>query len=102
MTMLHLSASYSSSAVEWLRVVLDEAHHCKSRISKTARAVYALQARRRWQLRVGGEKIADSYFSIIARRHTDCQPAGRSIFSSVCVVFSPSTDLSSLPLQQIS
>lgn len=34
--------------VEWLRVVLDEAHHCKSRLSKTARAVYALQARRRW------------------------------------------------------
>lgn len=35
-------------SVEWLRVVLDEAHHCKSRQSKTARAVYALHARRRW------------------------------------------------------
>ncbi|KAI0931358.1 hypothetical protein AcW2_000267 [Taiwanofungus camphoratus] len=35
-------------AIEWLRVVLDEAHHCKSRQSKTARAVYALRARRRW------------------------------------------------------
>ncbi|KAI6153991.1 SNF2 family N-terminal domain-containing protein [Pisolithus tinctorius] len=34
--------------IEWLRVILDEAHHCKSRTSKTARAVYALQARRRW------------------------------------------------------
>ncbi|KAG2138689.1 SNF2 family N-terminal domain-containing protein [Suillus bovinus] len=34
--------------VEWLRVILDEAHHCKSRTSKTARAVYALRARRRW------------------------------------------------------
>ncbi|OSX66957.1 hypothetical protein POSPLADRAFT_1175676 [Postia placenta MAD-698-R-SB12] len=33
---------------EWLRVILDEAHHCKSRQSKTARAVYALRARRRW------------------------------------------------------
>ncbi|KAK7686706.1 hypothetical protein QCA50_010306 [Cerrena zonata] len=29
-------------------VVLDEAHHCKSRQSKTAKAVYALKARRRW------------------------------------------------------
>ena len=29
-------------------VVLDEAHHCKSRQSKTAKAVYALRARRRW------------------------------------------------------
>lgn len=34
--------------VEWLRVVLDEAHSCKSRTSKTAKAVYALRARRRW------------------------------------------------------
>ncbi|TBU52304.1 SNF2 family N-terminal domain-containing protein [Dichomitus squalens] len=34
--------------VEWLRVILDEAHHCKSRTSKTAKAVYALRARRRW------------------------------------------------------
>ncbi|KAI6114901.1 SNF2 family N-terminal domain-containing protein [Pisolithus croceorrhizus] len=34
--------------IEWLRVILDEAHHCKSRTSRTARAVYALQARRRW------------------------------------------------------
>ncbi|KAI0029488.1 SNF2 family N-terminal domain-containing protein [Vararia minispora EC-137] len=33
---------------EWLRVILDEAHHCKSRISKTAKAVCALRARRRW------------------------------------------------------
>lgn len=31
-----------------LGVVLDEAHHCKSRQSKTAKAVYALRARRRW------------------------------------------------------
>ncbi|KAH6917080.1 DNA repair protein RAD5 [Coprinopsis sp. MPI-PUGE-AT-0042] len=34
--------------IEWLRVVLDEAHACKSRTSKTAKAVYALNARRRW------------------------------------------------------
>lgn len=34
--------------IEWLRVVLDEAHHCKSRSSKTAKAVCALKARRRW------------------------------------------------------
>ncbi|KAF9469748.1 DNA repair protein RAD5 [Collybia nuda] len=34
--------------IEWLRVVLDEAHSCKSRTSKTAKAVYALRARRRW------------------------------------------------------
>ncbi|TFY83512.1 hypothetical protein EWM64_g492 [Hericium alpestre] len=33
---------------EWLRVVLDEAHHCKNRSSKTAKAVCALRARRRW------------------------------------------------------
>lgn len=38
----------STVLVEWLRVVLDEAHACKSRSSKTAKAVYALQARRRW------------------------------------------------------
>ncbi|KAI5835930.1 hypothetical protein K523DRAFT_367986 [Schizophyllum commune Tattone D] len=34
--------------IDWLRVVLDEAHSCKSRTSKTAKAVYALRARRRW------------------------------------------------------
>ncbi|KAG6868573.1 hypothetical protein C0993_001020, partial [Termitomyces sp. T159_Od127] len=34
--------------IVWLRVILDEAHSCKSRTSKTAKAVYALQARRRW------------------------------------------------------
>lgn len=31
-------------------MVLDEAHSCKNRASKTAKAVYALQARRRWAL----------------------------------------------------
>jgi len=34
--------------VYWLRVVLDEAHACKSRTSKTAKAVYDLRARWRW------------------------------------------------------
>ncbi|KAJ2918384.1 hypothetical protein MD484_g2007, partial [Candolleomyces efflorescens] len=34
--------------IDWLRVVLDEAHACKSRTSKTAKAVYALSARRRF------------------------------------------------------
>ncbi|KIJ22170.1 hypothetical protein PAXINDRAFT_64144 [Paxillus involutus ATCC 200175] len=46
---LQKSKSQSSiHQIEWLRVILDEAHHCKSRTSKTARAVYALRARRRW------------------------------------------------------
>ncbi|KAJ4002206.1 SNF2 family N-terminal domain-containing protein [Lentinula boryana] len=47
----HAKAEKSSSPVfdvEWLRVVLDEAHSCKNRTSKTAKAVYALRARRRW------------------------------------------------------
>ncbi|KIP11786.1 hypothetical protein PHLGIDRAFT_83110 [Phlebiopsis gigantea 11061_1 CR5-6] len=34
--------------IEWKRVILDEAHSCKSRQSKTAKAVYSLRARRRW------------------------------------------------------
>ncbi|KIJ52509.1 hypothetical protein M422DRAFT_202622 [Sphaerobolus stellatus SS14] len=36
--------------VEWLRVVLDEAHNCKSRLSRTAKACCSLKARRRWAL----------------------------------------------------
>ncbi|KAJ6601311.1 DNA repair protein RAD5 [Mycena vulgaris] len=49
----HAKSEKSSSKspvfeIEWLRVVLDEAHSCKSRSSKTAKAVYALNARRRW------------------------------------------------------
>ncbi|KAG9222353.1 hypothetical protein CCMSSC00406_0002688 [Pleurotus cornucopiae] len=34
--------------ITWLRVVLDEAHHCKSRTSRTAKAVYALRSHNRW------------------------------------------------------
>ena len=37
-----------TSLVTWLRIILDEAHACKSRVSKTAKAVYALRANRRW------------------------------------------------------
>ncbi|KAK7064681.1 DNA repair protein RAD5 [Favolaschia claudopus] len=47
----HAKSQKSTSPVfeiDWLRVVLDEAHSCKSRSSKTAKAVYALHARRRW------------------------------------------------------
>ena len=35
-------------SVTWWRVILDEAHSCKSRTSKTAKAVYALSAKRKW------------------------------------------------------
>jgi len=41
------SITYITS-VTWWRVILDEAHSCKSRTSKTAKAVYALSAKRRW------------------------------------------------------
>ncbi|KAF8640564.1 hypothetical protein AX17_000226 [Amanita inopinata Kibby_2008] len=34
--------------VTWHRVILDEAHACKSRVSRTAKSVYALRANRRW------------------------------------------------------
>ncbi|KAF9074978.1 SNF2 family N-terminal domain-containing protein [Rhodocollybia butyracea] len=47
----HAKAEKSSSPVFdviWLRAVLDESHQCRSRNSKTAKAVYALKARRRW------------------------------------------------------
>eukprot|EP00052_Salpingoeca_macrocollata_P027419 m.260405 g.260405 ORF g.260405 m.260405 type:complete len:372 (-) comp22739_c9_seq1:1511-2626(-) len=37
-------------AVEWGRVVLDEAHHIKDRSSSTARAVFNLKARYHWSL----------------------------------------------------
>jgi DNA repair protein RAD5 len=33
---------------EWLRVVIDEAHHCKSRTTLAAKAVYALRSQFRW------------------------------------------------------
>ncbi|EKM83939.1 hypothetical protein AGABI1DRAFT_67033 [Agaricus bisporus var. burnettii JB137-S8] len=34
--------------IYWLRIVLDEAHACKSRMSTTAKAVYDLRAKWRW------------------------------------------------------
>ena len=46
-TSVYISRTYRRS-VEWLRIILDEAHSCKSRQSKTARAVCTLRARRRW------------------------------------------------------
>ncbi|KAI3622763.1 dna repair protein rad5 [Moniliophthora roreri] len=45
--------------IEWLRIVLDEAHACKSRTSKTAKAVYALKARRRWAVTGGWTPIVN-------------------------------------------
>ena len=35
---------------EWFRVILDEAHSIKNRLSKTARACYEIKAERRWVL----------------------------------------------------
>jgi DNA repair protein RAD5 len=37
-------------ATEWYRVILDEAHSIKNRLSKTARACYEIKADRRWVL----------------------------------------------------
>ena len=37
-------------ATEWYRVILDEAHSIKNRLSKTARACYEIKAERRWVL----------------------------------------------------
>ncbi|KZS91640.1 hypothetical protein SISNIDRAFT_456554, partial [Sistotremastrum niveocremeum HHB9708] len=44
--------NYRSSLfkTEWLRIVLDEAHHTKSRTSISARAVYDLSSKWRWAL----------------------------------------------------
>lgn len=77
--------------VEWLRVVLDEAHHCKSRTSKTAKAVYALNARRRWA--VTGLKF---YSSLKCRalahgciRNTHRKSAWRPLLTPVSLCSSP-------------
>lgn len=50
-----------SILVNWFRIILDEAHACKSRTSKTAKAVYALSARRRWAV----TGTSDALYSIL-------------------------------------
>jgi DNA repair protein RAD5 len=47
--------------VEWLRIVLDEAHHCKSRTSITSKAVCALQAAYRWAVTGAFARTAHRY-----------------------------------------
>ena len=42
-------------ATEWYRVILDEAHSIKNRLSKTARACYEIKAGRRWVLTGGSQ-----------------------------------------------
>lgn len=37
-------------ATEWYRLILDEGHTIKNRLSKTARACYEIKASRRWVL----------------------------------------------------
>ncbi|PFH49678.1 hypothetical protein AMATHDRAFT_147130 [Amanita thiersii Skay4041] len=44
----HHNAKPRIFEIIWLRIILDEAHSCKSRISRTAKAVYALRASRKW------------------------------------------------------
>jgi SNF2-related domain len=69
--------------VNWFRVILDEAHSCKSRISKTAKAVYALSARRRWAVTGMNDLLHFSSFSMTTGRNTDCEQAGRFVFAVV-------------------
>ncbi|KAN0060342.1 DNA helicase rad5 [Thecaphora frezii] len=46
----HVATVAPLFAVEWLRVILDEAHHIKNRNTRNARACCDLVARRRWCL----------------------------------------------------
>ncbi|EPQ29038.1 uncharacterized protein PFL1_03328 [Pseudozyma flocculosa PF-1] len=46
----HAAAVAPLFAVEWLRVILDEAHHIKNRSTRNAKACCDLLARRRWAL----------------------------------------------------
>ena len=72
-----------SMLVNWFRIILDEAHSCKSRISKTAKAVYALSARRRWAVTGINNLLYFTSFSMTTGRNTDCQQAGGSLFAVV-------------------
>ena len=55
-------------ATEWFRVILDEAHYIKNRLSKTARACYEIKAGRRWVLT--GSSLNCSMSN---RRNTYCE-----------------------------
>jgi DNA repair protein RAD5 len=54
-------------ATEWYRVVLDEAHYIKNRLSKTARACYDIKAGRRWVL------TGTVFWKWLTQRHADCE-----------------------------
>ena len=69
--------------VNWFRIILDEAHSCKSRISKTAKAVYALNARRRWAVTGMNDLLNFTSFLMAIGRNTDCQQTGRFVFAVV-------------------
>lgn len=57
-------------ATEWFRIILDEAHTIKNRLSKTARACYEIKAARRWVLTGISPNIKNNI------RHSDCQQVG--------------------------
>jgi DNA repair protein RAD5 len=53
-------------ATEWYRVILDEAHSIKNRLSKTARACYEIKAGRRWIL------TGSPWLILVDDRYSDC------------------------------
>ena len=58
-------------ATEWYRVILDEAHSIKNRLSKTARACYEIKAGRRWVLT--GIFFTFSMLEVNIKRYSDCE-----------------------------
>ncbi|KAI8082794.1 SNF2 family N-terminal domain-containing protein [Halteromyces radiatus] len=65
--------------VNFWRIVLDEAHHIKNRLSKTAKACHLLKSRRRWALT--GTPIQnkmEDLFSLV--RFLKCEPWGNYTF----------------------